>query len=286
MITIIIGEPGVGKTALMTYFAIQRMVFDGFQRWWESCKAIELLRAGGFTQLEPLPQKHTCYADYDIQSKFPSIQSYYVDGFNIALPNPFFETTFFAPYSTIFLDEAQKYYDSRMSKYLRECVYRFYQLHRHNHLDVFMTCQRLGNIDLNIRQIAGKIILVEDLQIKQDEWGYITQMTWQVKEFDSLATAEKFIENGTLTSTIKQNTYSFDGNIFQYYNSYSNEPAFYDGNYNRKYDCYTEEGYVCTVDSFMKYNQEHMYVAPVGYWKNATRDNELLKELKVGNYVR
>lgn len=282
MITIICGEPGKGKTALMTYFAVQRMVYEGFERWWNCCKKIDILRAGGFSQLEYLPQRHTVYADYVITNRFPLIQSYYVDGFKLSLPNPFFETAFIAPFSTIFLDEAQKYYDSRMSKYLRECVYRFYQLHRHNHLDVFMTCQRLGNIDLNIRQIAERIILVEDLKIQKDDWGYIKKMEWIVKEFNSLASAEAYVENGTVSKTVQENTYTYDGDIFNYYDSYGNEPAFYDGNYNRQFDCYTEDGYVCSIESYMQYNAQHMYVAPVGFWKNEKRDAEILKGLKVG----
>ena len=128
MITIICGEPGHGKTALMTYFAIQKMLYEGFEYYYNSTRRIDKLKAGGFTSLDLPKQRHTVYADYVIKSQFPASQSYYVDGFNIALPNPFFDTTFFFPYSQIFLDEAQKYYDSRMSKYLRECVYRFYQL--------------------------------------------------------------------------------------------------------------------------------------------------------------
>ena len=133
MITIICGEPGRGKTALMTYFAVQKMVDEGFTLWWQSCREIDTLKKGGFSALASLPQRHTVYADYLIKNKYMQYQSYYTSGFNIALPNPFFQTTFFAPFSQIFLDEAQKYYDSRMSRYLRECVYRFYQLHRPPH---------------------------------------------------------------------------------------------------------------------------------------------------------
>lgn len=281
MITIICGDPGAGKTALATKFGIEEMVYDGFSRWWESCHRIEKLRAGGFHQLKPLPQKHTVYADYNMKSKFPKADSYYVDGYKLSLANPFFETAFIPPFSTIILDEAQKYYDSRMSKYLRSCVYRFYQLHRHNHLNIIMTCQRLGNIDLNIRQIAGKIIFVEELKIKENEWGYITKMEWKVKEFSSLSSAESYIDNGNLTKNVVEKTYTFDGDIFQYYDSYTNEPAFYDGNYYRAYDCYSDDGYEYTVESFMAYNDNHLYVAPMGFWKNEKRDAEILKKLKV-----
>ncbi len=278
MITIICGEPGRGKTALMTYFAFIEMVQNGFENYWNSCRRIDILVQGGFSKLKYLPNRHTVYADYIIKNRFPSIQSYYVDGFKIALPNPFFDTAFFAPYSKIFLDEAQKYYDSRMSKYIRECVYRFYQLHRHNHLDIYMTCQRLGNIDLNIRDISERIIYVESLELKKDSYGQIIKMTWTVSEFNSLKEAESYIDTSKTSDKSKQKTYEYAGNIFNLYNSYGNEPAFYDGNYERQYDCYTEEEYIETVDSYMVYNQNHMYYAPVGYWKNEKRDEKILKE--------
>lgn len=278
MITIIYGEPGRGKTALMTYFALLEMVEKGFENYWNSCRRIDVLRKGGFTKLQYLPQRHTVYADYVIKLKYPNIESYYVDGFRIALPNPFFDTAFFAPYSKIFLDEAQKYYDSRMSKYMRECVYRFYQLHRHNHLDVTMTCQRLGNIDLNIRQIAERFIYIKGLDVKEDKYGQITKMTWSVIEFSSLKDAEAFVDSPKTDKKIKETTYTYEGNVFNRYNSYGNEPAFYDGNYYRNFDCYVEEEYDYTVESFVLYNENHMYYAPVGFWKDDKRDKELLKE--------
>lgn len=278
MITIICGEPGNGKTALMTYFAIQKMTNEGWNLWTNSCKRIQELYAGGFKNLRYLPQKHTVYSDYVIRNKWFNIQSYYCNGFNVALPNPFFETMFFAPYSQIFLDEAQKYYDSRMSKYIRECVYRFYQLHRHNHLDIYMTCQRLGNIDLNIRDISRRIIYVEKLDIEKDEFGRIVKMKWHTIEFTCLKFAEAFLDNDNKSVQHEKKDYEYTGNIFDFYSSYSNEACFYDGNYESNYDCLIEREYGSNVEDFIKYNEEHMYYAPKGYWKNDKEDSKILKE--------
>lgn len=277
MINILCGDPGKGKTALLTCFAINKMRNEGYSFWRKCCNRTDELKKGGFDNLIYLPQRHTVYADYIISKKGMQSKSYYVDGFSIGLSNPFFDTAFLPPYAQIFLDEAQKYYNSRMSKYLRECVYGWYQLHRHNHMDVYMTCQRLDNIDINIRQIAGNIILVEDLQIEKDDFGRIIKVTWTTKEFDSLANADSFLTTTGKTAKFVENTYTFEGDIFSYYNSYANEPAFFDGNYNRAYDVYTEDGYIDTIDSFMQYNQNHQYVAPVGYWKNEKRDGVILK---------
>lgn len=278
MITIICGEPGNGKTALMTYFAVQKMTEEGYDYWTSSCNRINELYTGGFNNLRYLPQFHTVYSDYVIKNEWLNVQSYYCDGFKVGLPNPFFDTMFFAPYSQIFLDEAQKYYDSRMSKYIRECVYRFYQLHRHNHLDIYMTCQRLGNIDLNIRDIARRIIYVEKLDITKDDFGRIIKLQWHTVEFSCLKYAEAYLDNNNKSVEFDKKTYEYEGNIFDYYGSYSNEPVFYDGNYERNYDSRLEDNYGVSVEDFSKFNAEHMYYAPKGYWKNDKEDKNILKE--------
>ena len=281
MITIIFGDPGDGKTALMTMIAMSKMIEEGYDYWWQSARRIDLLKAGGFFNLEYLPQRHTVYSDYEIKSKYPKVESYYTDGYKIALPNPFFETMFFAPYSQIFLDEAQKYYDSRMSKFLRDCVYRFYQLHRQNHLDIYMTCQRLSNIDINIRQIAGRYILCKGCKVEKDSYDRIIKMEIKYFEFSNMGDAEKYYTEGKCSEKVKEKIFRYDSDIFQNYNSYANEPAFYAGNYYKSYDCYTEEGYVDTVESYMAFNHNHMYYAPVGYFKNEKRDAEMLKQQKL-----
>ena len=131
MITIICGIPGAGKTSCLTYKLVERMCDYGLEDYFNLKHELVKLRQGGFSNVDLPTQKHLCFADYSVKVN-NRLQVYYVDGFQIALDNPYFETQFIPPYSTIFLDEAQKYYDSRMSKYIREEVYRWYQLHRHN----------------------------------------------------------------------------------------------------------------------------------------------------------
>lgn len=285
MITIISGNPGAGKTCLLTYFLVQKLLNDGVDDWRKCNRELSTMRNGGFKMLEPPTQRHLLFSDYTV--KFGRrFQSYYIDGFQIGMPNPFFKTIFIPPYSTIYLDEAQRYYDSRMSKYLREEVYRWYQLHRHNDYNIYMACQRLGNIDLNIRGIAERFIIIDNIDIKKNSWGLVTKITWKIRTFHSCDTAESYMlakERNEDKNFGEVSEISTDLCIFDYYDSKSCKPAFYDMRYNQAFDYYTDEGYEFTVNSFIEYNNAHYFSAPQGFLKNAKYDEQILKQLGVNS---
>lgn len=278
MVTIICGYPRAGKSAEATRMVVEKILNDSFEDYSNCKREILQLKAGGFTNLELPPQRHLCFTDYRVKIN-KRLQTYYVDGFKIGLPNPFFETTLFPPYSTIFLDEAQRYYDSRMSKYLRPEVYNWFQLHGQNHYNVVLVCQRLANIDVNIRALAERIIVVEKLDFKHDKFGRITKMTWTEREFSSPDTAESYQlakEKSEICKLGKEVVNSTNLPIFNYYDSFGNRPAFYEGQYHKGFDYYTEQGYQFTLESFVEYNNNHYYTAPAGYWKNPEQDKKIL----------
>ena len=285
MITIITGVPGAGKTWKLVCCFVEQVLKHGFEDWQNCKREIKMLSAGGFEQLEPPPQKHCCYADFNIHIG-KRIQNYYINGFNLGMPNPFFPTIFIPPYSTIFLDEAQKYYDSRMSKYIRPEVYQWFQLHRHNHYNIYMACQRLGNIDLNIRALAEQIIVMESLEFKKDKYGRIFNFNATARLFSSSDTAESYMlskERNEFKDVGTKIEFKENLPIFNFYDSYGQKPAFYDCNYNRPFDYYTEDGYQFTLESFKEFNDVHYHVAPQGYYKNTEYDKKVLESL--GDFV-
>ncbi len=286
MITIICGKPRVGKTAVETYMLVDKIVNNSFEDYINCKREILQLKAGGMTALEVPPQRHVCFADY--RCKISSrLQAYYVDGFKIGLPNPYFETILFPPYSTIFLDEAQRYYDSRMSKYLRPEVYSWYQIHGHNHYNIIMVCQRLADLDVKIRSMAERIIVVEACEIKKDKYGRVCKMIWTTREFSSADTAESYqmaCEKKEISKLGTEVVVKTDMPIFNYYDSYGCKPAFYDeGYYARGFDYFTEDGYQFTLNSFIDYNNTHYFSAPKGYWKNTEYDKKILAQQQ-GDY--
>lgn len=282
MIIFICGIPGAGKTAKLTHFLVDRILNDGYSDYLKFKKESRKLEAGGFSEIELPPQHHLCYADYEV-SVSKKQKAYYVDGFMIGLPNPFFKTISLPPYSTIFLDEAQRYYDSRMSRYIREEVYQWYQFHRHNDYTVFMACQRLTNIDVNIRSIGQRFICIDEIDVKEDNFGVVCKITWLGREFSSCECAEEYLmakEKNIEKNIGKPFKSVCDFNIFNCYNSKSCKPFFYTGKYDRPYDYYSDSGYEFTLDSFVEFNNKHFYCAPQGYYKNADFDKKILNTYK------
>lgn len=277
MMIAIIGKCGSGKTALLSDFQHNTMI-NGFKDYYGAKREIQHLRCVGYPDLELPPQKHLCFADYDfkINKKF---SRYKVSGFEIGLQNEFFETKFFPTGSSIFLDEAQRYFDSRMSMYLRKEVYGFFQIHRHNDYKIYLTAQRLANLDINIRALCDKYIVIDKLDVKKDEFGRVIKITWETREFESSETAEKYQmakESGANSDLGKAVTYSTDVNVFNFYDSHSNKFAFYDVSYTKnlkmKYEYFTETGYQFSMEGVTRFNNENYFVAPAGYLKRKISD--------------
>lgn len=283
MITIICGLPGAGKTAEETYMIVDKMLNNSQEDYLNAKREIMQLKQGGFSALELPPQRHLCYADYRVKVN-RRLQVYSVDGFKIGLPNPFFETVIFPPYSTIFLDEAQRYYDSRMSKYLRPEVYNWFQLHRQNHYNIILVCQRLANIDVNIRALSERIIVVEKMEKSEDKYGRVSKLVFHNREFTSPDTAEMYQlskEKNEVSKLGKDVVIKTDLPVLGSYDSFGNKPVFYDGVYHKGYDYYTEDGYQFTLDSFVAYNNTHYFTAPLGFWKNTERDKKILQRSSI-----
>jgi len=277
MITMIYGVPGAGKTSLMAYYATQILQND-LENYISCKRELRGLNNTGFNYGLP-PQKHVCYSDNTIRWG-KRRNSYYVDGFRIGLPNMFFDTCFLPPYATIFLDEAQRYYDSRMSKFLREDVYHWYQLHRHNDYNVYLVCQRPANIDVNIRALAERVIVLDSCVTQLDDYGSISQITWRGRTFASADTAENYLlasDKSQFASLGQDFTQTCDYDIFACYNSKSCRPAFY-ADYNKPIEFYTANGCVATLQSYVEYNNSHYFTAPQGFWKNTERDKKILAE--------
>lgn len=281
MITIIVGKPGAGKTLFATNLVANKML-DSSEDLWSYRHELKRLNAGGFTSLDMPPQRHLCYTDYSVKIN-KRLESYSVDGFKIGLPNPYFDTQFIAPYSTIVLDEAQRYFDSRNSKLLRPEVYNWFQLHRQNNYNIILVCQRLANIDVNIRALAERIIVIDELKMKEDKYGRIYSFTWKYKEFESSGVAEDYsekkdnVEYAKFGKTIIEKS---DLPLFEFYSSYSNKPAFYNGNEYKNFDFDIEARYMTSVESFADYNSLHSFTAPQGYWKSAEWDKKINKKME------
>lgn len=222
MITIIFGKPGAGKTAYMAALATEYL--NGSTKCFEAqencIQTVTELQQQGFAF--KLPNRAPVYTNFNlcVQCGYKEfIGSYYVDGFHLGFTNDYVEIINVLPGSKIFLSEAQRYYNSRKSKDLPDWVSRFYEEHRHYDLDIFLDVQRPGLIDVNIRDIAGKFVEIEQLTQSIDKDGNVTGTTFYVKEFDDWKHVDSYITSDT--KNYQKKAIPFNFNVFDNYQSKS-----------------------------------------------------------------
>lgn len=202
MITIIFGKPGAGKTA---YLVSQMLRFLGnsretYELLWNCRDRVISLDQRGFNY--SVPATPPVYTNFPVSAhvgynKWRS--SYYVDGFHLGL-----------------------------EKALPDWVSRFYEEHRHFGLDIYLDLQRLGLCDVNIRELAGRIVEVYDLEHQTDRLGNILASKFSLRCWDTLAAAERYIDNDSLTNYVREE-YIHQGNVFEAYTSTCYFDAFLPG---------------------------------------------------------
>lgn len=220
MITIITGKPGSGKTALLTALCCKEYKENGRKIFNNSQELITQLNKSRKNKLT-LPGHAPIYTDYDIQIPIgynKIFEPYYGNGFFIGMKNNSVPTLALPPFSKVFLQEVGKYFDSR-KKTLPEWVSRYFEKHRHWHVDFYLDLQRGMLVDKNIRDISGRIIVIQSFTHKYDKLNNIVQSTWECYEFSSATDYEKFLEDGS--KTYSETTYIHKGNIFRLYDSFN-----------------------------------------------------------------
>lgn len=221
MLTIISGVPGAGKSSLNAYFLYSTYRKEG-RTLLKRCRAkIEELNK---TRLHPLtlPAQPPIYSDFKV--KFPAgykkwYEPYFINGYYMGLSNERLKTQFLPPYAKVFLGESQRYYNSRKSGSFPDFVSRFYEMHRHFGLDIYLDVQRVRLIDPNIRELCRRFIEVQGMEHTRDKLGRITRTVWHCREFGNWIDFEDYLNTGA--DTYKETTYSYDGNIFDCYDSFS-----------------------------------------------------------------
>lgn len=226
MITAIYGLPGAGKGALMTKFCYDFYCNERRDIFNKSCDLITKLNLTRDRKLS-YPERVPIYSDYKIS--FPvafrkNYETYFTNGYYLGVKNDNYKTLLLPPGSKVFLSEVQRYYDSRKSYNLPTFVSNLYEMHRHWELEFFLDLQRLSLLDLNIREICGRFIYVEDLIIEKNRLDDIIGLTWKCKEFSEYKDVDNFIEKKE--ANYQDVTFTHKGNIFNFYDSFNNKDKF------------------------------------------------------------
>lgn len=251
MIEIIYAPIGFGKTALATAKAINRMYGVTARESLRNCrKVLERMKANGFDNVA-MPGKHLVYANYGICYKSPNCgerRSYDLDGFKLGFKTEKFKPTYMLPYSLGVLDEAQRYFNSRKFKDFGDNRSRYFEQSRKFHLDFIIIAQRLGLIDLNVKELA-RITLVESMKLYYRK-GEICKCVWGLRIWDTFREHE-------LGAPGRQETYTFDGNIFKYYDTDEGDLLYMDGLEERNFDYGEHTDYGVSPDEVHRYVSDH-----------------------------
>ena len=267
MISIISGKPGAGKTLFAVYKMMVDTSFNGYENYLQSCKEIKELNDNGYKFNYPT-QKHVTY--FNGQARFtplgyPNKSPYIFNPWELGLPSQDKEPTIFFPGAKIYIDEAQRFYNSRMSYCFPDYVSRFYELHRHYGLDITLIAQRAGLIDLNIRELAEQLYYIKDLRLVKDSLGNLLQATWTIQEFTNNADLEAYLNGNKELG--EEKIYTCNENLFKFYDTRFYKFLFLNHVENRKFLSRLLNPFKYNPEICNMLSQVYSATAPEGYYK-------------------
>ncbi len=253
MITIIFAPPRTGKTCFMTHTAN----LYAYDRRRNKAMQTELLQktAAGFKNIKTIPE-HCVSANYDIVLRrfgYSPRRNRRINPYRLGFSNEYVKTHFNLPYEAIFVTEAQKYLNSRMSRYFPDWQSRWYEQHGHNNLDIFLDTQRPMLIDVNIRELAQFVEIVE-LHIDYDRLGQPCRLQWKIRRIPNSQMFDRYMSSGKKDSDCyTEETVTAEYNVFRCYDSRSCKPKFYDGHFKDDIDYKQGEPTDESFDGYVKF---------------------------------
>ena len=266
MITIIFAPPRTGKTCFLTHTASQ-IAFDRLRnRAMQNEIACKI--ANGFDGIRTIPT-HCVSANYDITMRkfgYRPRANRRINPFKLGFTNPYVETHFNIPHEAIFIQEAQRYLNSRMAAYFPDWQSRWYEQHGHNNLDIWLDTQRPMLIDVNIRELSQFIEIVQ-LERRYDEYGRVCRLKWHIRRIDNSGLFDKYMASGKQdTSCYTADTVTADYNVFDCYDSQSCKPKFYDGHIADNFAYEQAEPTDETIDGYIRYLSKYNDELPENFY--------------------
>ena len=264
MITIIFGAPGKGKTSLMTHLGVQEAFNE--DRICAMQASIQALNENGFKLTVP---EHCLASNYDIIAQkfwFDPRPSRRINPFRLGFANNYVKTHFSLPFECILIAEAQLYLNSRMSMYFPDWQSRFYEQHRHLNLDIFLDTQRPMLIDVNIRELA-RFLEILNLDVRYNDYNEPCFFKWRVREIENSSLFDKYMASGKKDKTCYRE-YSIIAryNVFDCYNSQSCKPKFFSGHFDQDFDLNYSSPPEETKESFETYLNDFNDELPENYY--------------------
>lgn len=139
------------------------------------------------------------------------------------------------PYEVIGVDEAQRWFSGK-GKGVPAWQKRWFEIHRHSHLEVFLATQRGINIDKDIRDLAQGID-VRKLEKTFDRNGNISRLRWTVNIIPE-GGIDNYLNASADRSKCEYRTEIITAkyNVFKCYDSFSFKSKFDEGHEGQDFD--------------------------------------------------
>lgn len=278
-IHIYFGEQRKGKTLYMVLQA-QYAAYDK-ARLNDCYNRIDAYNALGYNFSKP---KHLVVADFDLEihhfGKQPDI-NYWCNGFYLGLPKVVikerktgcikqqvvtFKTMRLAPCMSIFLDEGNKYFNSRNKKIMPGWRSRFIELMGQYGLEMHMVCHRPELVDSNVRDMADFREFL-GVDITCDSMGKICTLTIHSRYFANNRDVEAYLQNNILPSYSKIEQTIIDCripcfDIGKYYDTHFFDKVFLKGAENKDFDLIQKKHICKSIEDIKQFNREFDYTVP------------------------
>ena len=291
------GKSGVGKSALATALLIPFLRNDT-EAHMDKNGLLEFLHTSPkermalcrrrIRQLNATREEKFPYPEHLVQSNEALwvekhgklIMNYDMPGDKNGLYDENYETYCPPPYSIIRWDEAQKEIAGKDDTTLPPRVSFQCQTHRKWGLDMLYFTQRSTILSLNVRDNAI-IVEIENIKHNLDKYDFIISTTWNLKVFYSLKALETHLATGK--KTYSKTSYTFEGNIFEHYNSEEGEEHYIHLADKRGFNLRQRPIRDESSEDIEAYVKENPYTPPLGYRKLTKEELKKLekeKELK------
>lgn len=233
MIRLIYAPPGTGKTALMVALGIQNMYGENAIRALEQAHAeVAMLNANGFNVTPPRSDHLVYCAKVTIDVTSPDFghrRSLELDPARLGIAMDGFVPQFVYRGSTLCIDELPEVADSRNWGDFAEGMCRYWAKHRKHRINLYATCQDVSQVEKRIR-IHAAVTEVRSMEQVFNKFDEAVQTVWQLNNWPRYADWE-------CGAKPSQETYVYNGDIMEAYDTYDGEEDFYIGLSGQDFSC-------------------------------------------------
>jgi len=279
---IFFGNQRSGKTLWLAYLA-NSQAYDKNKLGMCHSK-VDYLNSIGFNLCKP---KHLTFTDFDLEIhsyRKPAQMNYWIDGFYLGLPHHVvknkkltYRTMFLPPYINIYLDEGNKYFDSRNKEIMPDFRKRWIELLGQWGTELYMVCHRPMLVDLCIRDLSDfREFLSTDLTY--DYFGNIATATIHTRYYPTNKDVMAYLEAGVLTKNVKIEDLFIDckqicNNIPKYYDTHFFDKAFLRFNEERDFDLIQKKHSCNSIAEIQDFNKRFNYSVPQGLYEKGIEEN-------------